>query len=128
MTQYIGNTHAIIVDEQTLIQMVKDTSAGVMPMLIEHYITEAAQHTKAILDAANEQDFSVIQHESHTLGSSSMALGNIALSDLAREIESSCQKQDYVQAIELIKQLEELADKSLRQLNERKEKGFEPTV
>lgn len=131
MNQYIEGVNSItqvIVDEQTLLQMVKDTSITVVPMLIEHYITEARQHTVLMRKAADDNDFATLLHESHTLASSAMALGNIALSELSRKIETSCREEDVKQALELTKHLEELAEQSFQQLNNRKEKGFDPIV
>ncbi|GLO63441.1 histidine kinase [Vibrio sp. MACH09] len=126
--QQIEITTDTIVDEQTLQQMIKDTSADVMPMLIEHYLIEAEHHTSSMLTSAYENDFDTLQYEAHTLGSSALALGNNALSQLSRAIESCCKNEDYEQALTLTAQLKELAERSFTQLNIRKEKGFEAAI
>ncbi|WP_375754004.1 ATP-binding protein [Vibrio sp. HN007] len=123
-----NSDYSQLVDELTLQQMIKDTSAEVIPMLIEHYLVEAKQHTATMLKSASERDFETLQYESHTLGSSALALGNTALSQLSREIEGSCKNEDFEQALKLTEQLDQLAEESFCQLTERKEKGFEPVA
>lgn len=125
MIENTETENKLIVDEDTLLQIVKDTSPAVVPMLIEHYIAEAEQHVAAMLKAAEENDIQTLLHESHTLGSSALALGNTALSQLSRQIEAGCRGQDTEQAIQLTLQLEALAYLSFQQLNIRKEHGFE---
>ena len=113
-----------LVNEATLIQMVKDTSPEVMPVLINHYIEETIKHKNSILTAHNTGDYEAVKFASHTLGSSSLSLGNARLSNLARKIENRCVQQEFEQASELINGLEALTEQSLTALEKRRDQGF----
>ncbi|MBN3491909.1 response regulator [Vibrio neptunius] len=113
-----------LVDEEVLDQMIEDTSADVLPMLIDHYIQESNARLVKIYQAMEERDKETLEFESHTLGSSSLALGNRVLSNLARKIECMCLENHEQQAFELSEELKELAEKSLAALEYRKTLGF----
>ncbi|USD31250.1 MULTISPECIES: response regulator [Vibrio] len=113
-----------LVDEQVLEQMIEDTSADVLPMLIDHYIEESNERLSKIYQAMEDRDKETLEFESHTLGSSSLALGNRVLSNLARKIERMCLENHEQQAFELSEELKELAEKSLAALEYRKTLGF----
>ncbi|MFN3015162.1 response regulator [Vibrio coralliilyticus] len=113
-----------LVDEEVLEQMIEDTSADVLPMLIDHYIEESNERLRKIYQAMEDQDKETLEFESHTLGSSSLALGNRVLSNLARKIECMCLENHEQQAFELSEELKELAEKSLAALEYRKTLGF----
>ncbi|KJY94222.1 histidine kinase [Vibrio neptunius] len=113
-----------LVDEEVLEQMIEDTSADVLPMLIDHYIQESNARLVKIYQAMEERDKETLEFESHTLGSSSLALGNRVLSNLARKIECMCLENHEQQAFELSEELKELAEKSLAALEYRKTLGF----
>jgi len=114
-----------IVDEKTLRQIVKDTSADTLPILIEHYIKEAHLHKEVILGAKNTNDYDKLQFESHTLSSSSMALGNTALSQLAKQVEQHCMDKEFDLALINAEELIALTDLSLDMLHKRSMQGFE---
>lgn len=113
-----------VVDEVTLAQLVRDTSAEVVPTLIEHYIEEANKHCRVITEAEQEKDGEKLKFELHTLSSSSKALGNTALSALAKQLELACIQGDENTAFNSVSQLIELAEGSLQQLDQRKQQGF----
>ncbi|MCM5507179.1 MULTISPECIES: response regulator [Vibrio] len=113
-----------LVDEEVLEQMIEDTSADVLPMLIDHYIEESNERLRKIYQAMEDRDKETLEFESHTLGSSSLALGNRVLSNLARKIECMCLENHEQQAFELSEELKELAEKSLAALEYRKTLGF----
>ncbi|WFB46571.1 response regulator [Vibrio coralliilyticus] len=113
-----------LVDEEVLEQMIEDTSADVLPMLIDHYIEESNERLRKIYQAMQDRDKETLEFESHTLGSSSLALGNRVLSNLARKIECMCLENHEQQAFELSEELKELAEKSLAALEYRKTLGF----
>ncbi|WKY56770.1 ATP-binding protein [Vibrio sp. SNU_ST1] len=113
-----------LVDEQILEQMVEDTCAEVMPMLIEHYIVESAGRIKLIKKAVQEQDLSNLEFETHTLGSSSLALGNRRLSVLARKVEKLCSEKQSESAFSKVEELVVLAEESMDAIEIRKERGF----
>ncbi|MCF8780024.1 ATP-binding protein [Vibrio sp. IRLE0018] len=120
-----SKAQAPLVDELIIQQMIRDTSAEVMPMLIEHYIEESEIRIGKITQAIEAEDFAQLEFELHTLGSSSLALGNRNLSNVAREAERFCFAHAFKDALKLAKTLPELAQRSLQALHQRKLQGFE---
>ncbi|ELP5729479.1 response regulator [Vibrio vulnificus] len=119
-----NRAQAPLVDELIIQQMIRDTSAEVMPMLIEHYIEESEVRIGRIVKAIDAEDFEQLEFELHTLGSSSLALGNRSLSNAAREAERFCFANAFNDALKLAKTLPELAQRSLHALHQRKLLGF----
>ncbi|WP_240697137.1 HAMP domain-containing hybrid sensor histidine kinase/response regulator [Vibrio genomosp. F6] len=113
------------VDESILIQMIEDTSAEVIPLLIEHYVEECHVRLEKIYAAMDAQDIDSLEFETHTLGSSSLALGNRKLSTLARAIEKQCLQNNSEEAFKLCAGIEELANASIKALKLRSALGFE---
>jgi HPt (histidine-containing phosphotransfer) domain-containing protein len=113
-----------LVDEKILQQMIEDTSAEVIPLLIDHYVEESNQRLDKIYIAMDASDKETLEFEAHTLGSSSLALGNRTLSNLARKIEHLCIEGQQESAFKLKEELQILADNSLNALEQRKLKGF----
>ncbi|KGY11187.1 phosphorelay protein LuxU [Vibrio tubiashii] len=113
-----------LVDEKVLQQMVKDTSADVIPLLIEHYIEESEQRLTRIYQAMEAKDKEALEFEAHTLGSASLALGNRTLSNLARKIEHMCLDGQQDQAYAYRQELEQIAQQSLQAIAARKNLGF----
>lgn len=113
-----------LVDEAILQQMIEDTSADVIPLLITHYLEESNQRLGKIYLAMEQHDKETLEFEAHTLASSSLALGNRVLSNLARKIEHLCIDGQCQLAFELKNELESLASRSLLALEQRKQKGF----
>lgn len=115
---------AELVDESILQQMVKDTSADVIPILIDHYIQESKTRIAAIKQASTANDSEALEFEVHTLGSTAMALGNRPLSRLSRKIEKQCMGQEHELAFSQVDQLLDLIVLSIDALIARKEAGF----
>ncbi|GAB2660060.1 Hpt domain-containing protein [Vibrio panuliri] len=113
-----------LVDEAIIQQMIEDTDSEVMPMLIDHYIAETLHRTQILDQAFVEQDIDVIKFESHTLGSTSLALGNRMLSNLARKIEHLCVTDQKEAALALHRELLSVVQHSVDALIQRKELGF----
>lgn len=113
-----------LVDEDVLTQMIADTSADVIPMLIDHYLEESEQRMSRIDDAVNTQDKDALEFEVHTLGSTALALGNRLLSNLARKIEHLCLNEKEQEAFELYPELKQLAARSFQAIEQRKNVGF----
>ncbi|MFA0413959.1 Hpt domain-containing protein [Vibrio renipiscarius] len=113
-----------LVEEEILQQMIQDTSADVLPLLIEHYIEESTERIDTMNNAFIERDAKTLEFESHTLGSSSLALGNRELSDLARKIEHLCLKGQSEEAFEYHHELIDIAQRSLAALAHRNTLGF----
>lgn len=121
----VTNTESqALVDESVLQQMIVDTSAEVIPILIDHYVAESKTRIDAIKKAAESLDGEALEFEVHTLGSTSLALGNRALSSLARDIERQCLEKQTELAFTRVDELLTLADDSIQALIDRKELGF----
>lgn len=117
-----------LVDETVLQQMIQDTCAEVIPTLIEHYVEESNTRLEKIYQAITERDAEQLEFESHTLGSSAMALGNRELALLARKIEGLCLEGQAEEAYQFIDELKDLATRSIAALEARKLKGFEQSA
>ncbi|XKY38894.1 PAS domain S-box protein [Enterovibrio sp. 27052020O] len=112
------------VNEETLMQLVKDTSADVVPSLIAFYINDAQKRIDNIREAAAKNDYYILEFEAHTLGSSAASHGNSLLCCLCREIEKHCINQDYDQALDTASKLDNKAQASLNALEQRMLRGF----
>ncbi|WP_299137569.1 Hpt domain-containing protein [uncultured Vibrio sp.] len=113
-----------LVDESVLEQMIRDTSADIIPILIDHYVAESQTRLVAIREATSNRDAQTLEFEVHTLGSTALSLGNRPLGELSRDLEQQCLEQQYDEAFLRIDELLELADRSIEALLERKEVGF----
>ncbi|WP_286298766.1 Hpt domain-containing protein [Vibrio apostichopi] len=113
-----------LVDESILQQMIKDTSADVIPILIDHYVQESQTRIAAIKQASTANDSEALEFEVHTLGSTALALGNRPLSTLSRKLEKQCLEQNHELAFSQIDELLDLAVRSIDALIARKEAGF----
>ncbi|MGF1754824.1 ATP-binding protein, partial [Vibrio makurazakiensis] len=119
---------AHLVDEQILQQMIEDTSAEVIPILIGHYVEETEKRLSNISNAIATHNAETLEFEAHTLGSSALALGNRSLSALARKVEKLCQQGNSEQAFVDVEELHSLADSSIKAILARKDIGFESKV
>ncbi|MGC9404017.1 Hpt domain-containing protein [Vibrio genomosp. F10 str. 9ZC157] len=104
--------------------MIADTSADVIPILIDHYVEESALRLSNITEAMNSKNVEQLEFETHTLGSAAFALGNRALAELAREIEKQCLQKQFDVALDRIPLLLSLAKRSIDALVMRKDLGF----
>lgn len=112
------------IDEDVIQQIIRDTDASVMPELITFYIIESKVRVDTISKAGKEKDLYALEFEAHTLGSSALTLGNIALSSIAREIELHCIQQQFDEALEKAALLPDIASKSFLALEKRNAQGF----
>ena len=113
-----------LVDESVLEQMIRDTSADIIPILIDHYVEESQTRLVAIKEAVTQKDAQMLEFEVHTLGSTALSLGNRPLGELARALEKQCLEQNHDAAFRQVDELLELAERSIKALLERKEAGF----
>ncbi|ARP38231.1 Hpt domain-containing protein [Vibrio syngnathi] len=113
-----------LVDESVLEQMIRDTSADIIPILIDHYVEESQTRLVAIKEVAIQNDAQTLEFEVHTLGSTALSLGNRPLGELARALEKQCLEQNHDAAFRQVDELLELAERSIKALLERKEAGF----
>ncbi|PMG30607.1 phosphorelay protein LuxU [Vibrio splendidus] len=115
---------SLLVDESVLEQMIRDTSAEIIPILIDHYVEESQTRLVAIKEAASQKDAQTLEFEVHTLGSTALSLGNRPLGELSRDLEKQCLEQSHDAAFLQVDELLELAERSIKALLERKEAGF----
>ncbi|MFA0112940.1 Hpt domain-containing protein [Vibrio sp. 10N.261.46.E11] len=113
-----------LVDESVLEQMIQDTSADIIPILIDHYVEESQTRLVAIKEAVAQHDAQTLEFEVHTLGSTALSLGNRPLGELARALEKQCLEQNHDAVFRQVDELLELAERSIKALLERKEAGF----
>ncbi|KZX67694.1 phosphorelay protein LuxU [Vibrio sp. HI00D65] len=113
-----------LVDESALEQMIRDTSADIIPILIDHYVEESQTRLVAIHKAAMNKDAQTLEFEVHTLGSTALSLGNRPLGELARALEKQCLEQNHEDAFSKVSELIELAERSIEALVQRKNAGF----
>lgn len=113
-----------LVDDSILQQMIRDTSAEVIPILIDHYVEESQNRIAAIKQAAISQDSESLEFELHILGSTALALGNRPLSKLSRNLERQCLEQRHDVAFSQVDALLTLAERSIQALLYRKDQGF----
>lgn len=116
--------HELLVDESVLEQMILDTSADIIPILIDHYVEESQNRLVAIQEAATSKDAQTLEFEVHTLGSTALSLGNRPLGELARALEKQCLEQNHEDAFSKVSELIELAERSIEALVQRKSAGF----
>ena len=121
-----GDDQITYVDEVVLQQLVRDTSADIVPELLLGYIEDTHELLRRIKVAVDQDDAGKLELEVHTLGSSAGAHGNTALLELARHIEGLCRDEASGRAMQQVPELFKLAEESLRQLAQRTEAGFEP--
>ncbi len=112
------------IDESIIQQIILDIDASVMPELIEFYIIESKARVNNIIEAKDAKDLKALEFEAHTLGSSALTLGNIALSSISREIELYCIRKNFEQAISKAELLPSIAEKSFAALEKRNIDGF----
>ena len=112
------------VDEQVLLQLVKDTDAEIVPELIMLYIEDSQQRIDRINEAVTKQDFDSLEFETHTVGSSAVAHGNSKLYAVARKIERLCLEKNHQEALHYAMQVSDIAEKSFKLLAARAKLGF----
>ena len=119
-----ADTDEELVDEKVLAQLVKDTSADIVPELLNFYIDDAHKLIEKIKQATDAKNIESLEFASHTLGSSAGAHSNMLLHKLAREIEHHCQAHQEQQALELVEPMLTTAEESFKLLAQRAQQGF----
>lgn len=114
-----------VVDERVLQTLVRDTSKEIVPELIALYIKDANVRIDKIDEAIQINNRKQLAFETHTLGSSAAAHGNMTIFKKCREIETLCREGDSQQAFTQAELLVPEAKDALNQLEERAAKGFD---
>lgn len=79
-----------LINQETIDQMIADTSLEVFPMLVDNFLGEAELRIANILDAIEQNDIATLEFEAHTLGSTALAMGATGLGLTARKMETAC--------------------------------------
>jgi len=103
---------AAIFEEAALRRLADETDPIVVPELIESYLTDSKERLDRIVDALASSDLDTLEHETHTLGSSSATFGALRLHYLCRAIEAACQDGDTWRALEMAKTIPDIAETS----------------
>ena len=112
------------VDERVLQQLADDTDPGIIPELLQLYIEDSQKRIDIIEQAISDEDYKKIEFETHTIGSSAAAHGNMKLHLLARSIEQHCRDGNYEQALSLSTTLISVANTSYNLLTEYLDKTY----
>jgi PAS domain S-box-containing protein len=108
---------SVLFDEAALQQLAEDISPHEIPELVRTFMSDADGRVTRILEAAKENDHEVLEREAHTLGSIAATFGGMHLHQLARNIESACQEENFIEAIHLSGGMRDLANKTFNELS-----------
>lgn len=103
-------------DESYLIKLGEDTDPEMVPELIEIFLKDASERIQRVQQAILDKDMSVIELETHTLGSSAASYGLMPFHKLARRTEAMCLEGEEVGTLELCNELIEVAGRSFKAL------------
>lgn len=112
----VGQDDETLMDEACLIQLAHDTDPSMLDELIAIYLKDAQERIGRVEKAIEDEDFSILELESHTLGSSAASYGLMPLHRISRETERACVEKNEAEALHLAKKLIKLAFKSFAQL------------
>lgn len=107
------------IDENVLAQLLEDTGATVVPVMMEVYFAETRDHLQRLSELATQPDLSEMQREAHALKSSSGTMGAVALQQGAKALEEACKANDDKCAVALVEQLQRVGRESIGQLAQR---------
>tara|TARA_B110000902_G_C14224171_1_gene556335 strand:- start:666 stop:1583 length:918 start_codon:yes stop_codon:yes gene_type:complete len=113
------------VDELILQQLLKDTSAEVMPQLLLSYISDAKVRLDKIQQAVKHSDAKALGFEAHTFSGSAITYGNRKLYTQLLKLERVRNDMNIEQASLLVIPLLEIAEASFLMLEKRVIKGFD---
>ena len=120
-----NETQDEFVDELILQQLLKDTSAEVMPQLLLSYISDAKVRLDKIQQAVKHSDAKALGFEAHTFSGSAITYGNRKLYTQLLKLERVRNDMNIEQASLLVIPLLEIAEASFLMLEKRVIKGFD---
>ena len=88
-----------LINQETINQIIQDTSQEVFPLLVRNFLEEMTVRSRNIITAIEEEDYATLEFESHTLGSTALAMGATGLGLIARKIETACLQSNPKQAV-----------------------------
>jgi PAS domain S-box-containing protein len=96
-------------DTAALDQLEADTGASVVQDLVKTFILETVDRLDRIARAADARDIAALEHEAHSLKSSSGTFGARALQERAKAIETACRAGNAEAAFALTRNIREVA-------------------
>ena len=108
-----------IFDPEVLERLAEATDHGMVPELVESFLSDSVVRLARIREAAVSEDFAVLEMETHTLGSSAATFGVMRLHRLLRAIEAHCQLGETGEAIHSLEDLDKVGTAARKALSER---------
>ena len=105
-----------VLDCLALEQLAEDTYIELVPELVTTFLCDARGRVGKITAALANKDYDAVEHESHTLGSSSATFGAMRLHYMMREIEFACQQARYNELTRISVGMNEIAQNSFKSL------------
>lgn len=107
-----------VIDYGVLKQLEKDTSADIVPNIINVFIKETARRLKIIKEICATGDYLKLQEEVHVMKSSAATYGASALRDIAVQVDIACKEKRNSDALDMALDLLPVGDDSLDKLKE----------
>ena len=74
-----------------------DTSADMLPMMMQTFVDEITDRVQRITDGLDSLPMAVLEDEAHTLKSCAGTFGALRLQALASEVETTCREEGILQ-------------------------------
>ena len=107
-------TQSKILDKKVLEQLKKDTSAEILPELINIYVVEAEKQVELMQQYHAADDVEALGREAHSLKSSSASFGVLSLSETARALELAARESNHQNITLYMENLRPLATVSIK--------------
>ncbi len=105
-----------LVDHAVIRKLGEDTDPELVPELLSLYIEDTKRRLTDLSDAIARQDLDKVEHETHTMASSAAMHGAMRLFTIARQSEEMCRSGNQIEAIDLAKQVVEIAKATFDEL------------
>lgn len=100
-----GDVGSSLVDVSVLETLARETSPEIVPDLLLTFREDLIDRAVRIQAALEATDLDVLEHETHTLSSSSITFGAAALSKLAKQAELSLKSGDSEKGLAMVRDL-----------------------
>jgi PAS domain S-box-containing protein len=98
-----------LIDESAFMVLAEDTSAELVPHMVEIFVRESKSRMEHILQLSASSDIEAISDEAHSLKSTSITFGAKRMHGLSKSLEQSCKEKDIQQVERLIAQLRDVS-------------------
>jgi PAS domain S-box-containing protein len=110
-----GSEHALV-DQAVIKKLGEDTDPELVPELLSLYIDDTKRRLEKLEAAIGVNEIAAIEHETHTMASSAAMHGAMKLFGTARAAEEQCRDGDQAVALNLAKQVVEIATATFDEL------------